>query len=307
MVAKLSELAAFAAVARHLSFQKAAIERGVSRSAVSHAIAGLEQQLGVRLLHRNNRSVSLTEAGAMLCERLDRAFADIDSALDGINHFTTAVVGRLRLNVPRAIGTNLLGPLLAELAAAHPQLSIEVSSNDAIVDIVGEGFDAGIRFAERLQQDMIAIRLPQSVAFAVVATPAYFAAAAPLQSPHDLAAHRCIRYRFPSGALFRWEFEKDGEGLAIDVPGTISLDDQELMIEAALAGAGIAFVFESRVQAHIASGRLARRLQDWCPELTGLHLYYSSRRQVSAGLRALIDLIRKPDRDRSRGMLKQAI
>jgi DNA-binding transcriptional LysR family regulator len=301
MVAKLSELAAFAAVARHLSFQKAAIERGVSRSAISHAIAGLEQQLGVRLLHRNNRSVSMTEAGAMLRARLDQAFGDIDAALDELNQFTTGVVGTLRLNVPRAIGPAVLGPVLAELSAAHPQLSVEVSSDDAIIDIVGAGFDAGIRFAERLQQDMIAIRMPQSLAFAVVATPAYFAGAGPLRTPHDLAAHRCIRYRFPSGALFRWEFEKDGESLDIDVPGTISLDDQELMIEAALAGAGIAFVFESRAHAHLESGRLERRLQGWCPQLTGLHLYYSSRRQVSAGLRALIDLVRTSDRDRSRG------
>lgn len=289
---RFADLDAFLAVARHLSFQRAATERGVTRSALSHAIRKLECELGVRLLARNTRSVSLTEAGALLVARLRPAFADIGNAIDALNHFRDTPFGKVRLSVPRSIALSLMGPVIGALARDYPGLTVEVSSNDALVDIVAEGFDAGIRFGERLQQDMIAVRLALPLCFAVVGAPGYLADRPLPQVPADLLVHRCIRYRFPGGADFPWEFERDGRSVQIAVEGPVVLDDQELMIEAALAGAGIAFVFADRVERHLASGALVRLLPDWTPQFRDLFVYYPARDFMPAGLRALIDILK---------------
>ncbi len=305
---RLQELSAFMAVADHRSFQRAAIARGVTRSALSHAVKKLEEDLGVRLLSRNTRSVALTEAGNLLLGRLKPAFGDIGQAIEELNRFRDTPAGTVKLTVPRAIGLSLMGPVLALLVRENPGLSIEVSSNDALVNIIEDGFDAGIRFGERLQQDMIAVRIGLPLSFAVVGAPTYFRDRAVPVTPDDLMSHQCIRYRFPSGAAFPWEFERQGSAMQINVCGPLVLDDQELMIEAALAGCGMAFVFADRVERHLAEGRLIRCLADWCPKFSDLFLYYPNRAFVPAGLRAVIDCLRAvthpkpsmPDNDRQK-------
>lgn len=296
MTVKLTELSAFLAVAEHLSFQRAALERGVTRSALSHAVRGLEEAMGVRLLSRNTRSVSLTEAGALLQARLKPAFGDIDQAVDEVNRFRDSPYGTVRLTMPRTVGIVMMGPVIARLVRENPGLSLDVSSSDALVDIVAEGFDAGIRFGERLQQDMIATRIGLDLRFAVVGSPAYFANRSQPKVPQDLMDHQCIRYRFPSGAAFDWEFEKDGQEVQVAVQGPVLLDDQELMIQTALAGAGLAFVFADRVREDIENGRLVHCLADWSPQFSSLFLYYPNRKFVPAGLRALIELLKRPQR-----------
>jgi DNA-binding transcriptional LysR family regulator len=289
---RLNELAAFLAVADHLSFQRAAVARGVTRSAISHAIRNLEDAHSVRLVNRTTRSVSLTEAGQLLAERLKPAFAEIAQAVDELNRFRGTPFGTLRLTAPRGIARMIVAPVVARLVAKNPDLSVEISADDALVDIVAEGFDAGIRYGESLQQDMIATRIGFSVSFAVVGSPAYFADHPVPDDPQDLLRHRCIRYRFPSGLLFPWEFERAGKPVSINVDGPMTFDDQELMIEAALAGAGLAYVFHERVAPMIADGRLVRCLADWCPPLDDFHIYYANRSHQPAALRALIDLLR---------------
>jgi DNA-binding transcriptional LysR family regulator len=294
MDVRFTDLAAFLSVAEHLSFQRAAIARGVTRSAISHAVGSLEAKLGLRLLNRNTRSVSLTEPGKLLHARLRPAFAEIEQAVDEVNRFRDTPLGTVRITVPRAVGVTLMGPIIAMLTRDNPGLSIDVSSDDSLVDIVAEGFDAGIRFGERLQQEMIAVKINFPLHFAVVGAPAYLANRRLPQSPADLSDHSCIGYRFPSGVTFPWEFRKAEETVQVTVKGPIQLDDQELMTETALAGAGLAFVFAERVQPYLDSGRLVRCLEDWTPQFSSLYLYYPNRTFVSAGLRALADLLRRP-------------
>lgn len=290
---KLDDLSAFLSVAEHLSFQRAATERGVSRSALSHAIRNLEDRLGARLLNRDNRNVSLTEPGRLLQSRLKPAFAEIFEAVDEVNSFRDRPRGTLRLTVPRAIGTTLIGPVAAAVTRANPGLSIDISSDDRLVDIVAEGYDAGIRFGERLQQNMIAVKINFPLHFAVVGAPEYFEDRKTPEHPSDLHHHCCIRYRFPTGTAFPWEFRRGDEAMQVTVDGPIQTDDQEVMIEAALAGGGLAFVFAERVATHLESGKLIRCLQNWSPQFSQLYLYYPDRAYVSAGLRAFIDHLRK--------------
>lgn len=292
MSTKLPELAAFSSVASHLSFQKAANERGVSRSAISHAIASLERSLGVRLLNRNTRSVSLTDAGHALYDRIRKAFGDIQDALDEVDRFRAAPIGKLRVSALRSLGPGFFGPILSKLTRDHPGLSIEIVSDDRPVDLVAEGFDAGLRFGEQVNQDMIAVKLPTQMRFAVVASPAY-AASHPVESPEQLVGLACIRHRLPNGGELAWRFARGGEAMRLEVKGPVALDSQDLMIDAAIAGAGYAYVYEDRAAAEIAAGRLVRRLTAWCPPFDDLYLYYPSRRQVSAGLRALIDALKE--------------
>ena len=296
MVAKLTELSAFLSIAEHLSFRRAASVRGTSTSALSHALRGLETELGVRLLNRTTRSVSLTEAGMMLYGRLRPAFAAIDQAVDAVNTFRDSPYGTVRLNAPRSVALSLLGPVMGALVRDNPGLSIEVSSDDRLVDIVAEGFDAGIRFGESIAKDMIAVRIGLELDFAVVGSPAYFAGRIQPATPADLHGHRCVRYRFPSGEAFPWEFSKDGQDVKVLVDGPITLDDQDLMIEAALNGVGLAFVFADRAAPYLADGRLVRCLADWCPSIGGLFLYYPDRAFMPAGLRALIEMLKRPPR-----------
>lgn len=267
----------------------------MSPSALSHAVRGLEERLGVRLLNRTTRSVRLSAAGERLFASLHPALADIASAIETVNAFRDTPRGTVRVNVSRAAARLILAPVIARFIAAYPAIHLEIATDDRLIDIVAGGFDAGIRFGERIAQDMVAVRVSRDVRFSVVGAPDYFAQRPPPQTPHDLRAHACIRYRFASGALYAWELEKDGVELEVDVDGPLTLDDQMLMLDAALGGAGLAFVFEAYAAQHLDSGRLMRVLADWCPPFPGLFLYYPSRRQLPAGLRALIEMLRVSD------------
>ena len=289
----LAELAVFAAVARHRSFRKAATERAIVPSAVSHAVRSLEDRIGVRLLHRTTRSVSLTDAGERFFVDLQAAFALIEQAHHGLDSFRDTPFGVVRINVGLSLAPFLLRDVIGPLTTQNPGLHLDVVATDQLVDIVEEGFDAGIRFGELLSQDMIAVRIRNIPRFAVVGATDYFRDRPVPRAPRDLHDHACIRYRFPSGKLFQWEFERDGEAVVVEVEGRITLDDQELMVEAALQGCGLAYVLEDRIKAHVRSGALVSCLADWCPPVDDLYLYYPSRRHVSGGLRALIDMLKR--------------
>jgi DNA-binding transcriptional LysR family regulator len=290
--AKISDLISFATVARLRSFRGAALELGVSASALSHALRGLEERLGVRLLNRTTRSVVPSEAGQRLLERLGPALRDIDDALDDVNAFRDTPIGTLRLNVPRSAAHLLLAPLMARYLAAYPQMRLEIAADNGLVDIVAAGYDAGVRFGETLQGDMVAIRLGPPQRLVVVASPAYVAKHGAPATPQDLHDHACIRFRFPSGKLYRWEFAKDGQAMEIDVDGPLTLGETELMIRAAEDGVGLACALDAEVEERVRSGRLVRVLGDWCPQIPGFYLYYPSRRQMAGGLRALVEMLR---------------
>lgn len=289
---ELSELSAFAAVARHKSFRRAGEERGVTASAISHAVLNLEERIGVRLLNRTTRSVSLTEAGALLQSHLDPAFGEITSALDALNRFRHTPFGRVKLNVPNSIAPFVIGWIIGPLLQKNPNLELEISATDRLVDIVQEGFDAGIRFGERVAEGMIAVRIKPRLRLVVVGSPGYFERRPVPLTPHDLKRHLCIQNMFPSGARYAWEFERDGQAITFQPTGPLSLDDHELMTQAALGGVALAYVWENRVEKFVASGELIRVLNDWCQPEEPLYLYYPSRRHMSAGFRALVDAIK---------------
>jgi len=288
----LSELAAFAAVARHKSFRKAGEERGVTASAVSHAVLKLEDRIGIRLLNRTTRSVSLTEAGELLISHLDPAFGEMAAALDALNRYRDTPFGKVRINVPNSIGPFVIGRVIAPLLQRNPNLQLEINATDRLVDIVEEGFDAGIRFGERVTEGMIALRIKPRIRLVVVGSPAYFEARPKPATPHDLKRHLCIQNMFPSGARYAWEFEKDGQTVSFQPTGPLSLDDHELMLQAALGGVGLAYIWEPRVEKAIADGELIQVLDDWCQPEEPLYLYYPSRRHMSAGFRAVIDAMK---------------
>ncbi|MFL1501696.1 LysR family transcriptional regulator [Pseudomonas sp. S191] len=293
MKAKMNELSAFVAVATHLSFQKAAIERGVTRSAVSHAVKTLEQHLGVRLLNRNTKAVTLTEPGEELLQRLKPAFEEVTNALEDLNKFRGTPSGMVKLTVPRAVAHLVLGDVLDKLLRENPGLSVDVSCDDNLVDIVAAGFDAGIRFGRSLRPDMIAVPLKHVLKFVVVGSPNYFQKRDIPKAPEDLLAHSCIRYRLPSGAVFAWGFARGKEQFSVEVNGRLTLDDQRMMVESALAGSGLALVFADLVKTQIESGQLVRCLKGWTCSIGDLYVYYSTRRHVSAALRALINALRE--------------
>jgi DNA-binding transcriptional LysR family regulator len=289
---ELAELATFIVVARLRSFRKAAVERGVASSAVSHTIRSLEERVGVRLLHRTTRNVSLTEAGERFLAELQPAFGQIDKALDSLNAYRGTPFGTIRLTIPHSIAPFVLADVMGPLVRENPGLQLDIEATDRLVDIVHEGYDAGIRFGERLSQDMIAVHIGPRLRFSVVGSPNYFATRNTPVVPADLRNHTCIRYRYPSGAIYNWQFERGGEAVDVEVDGPVTLDDQYLMVEAALQGCGLAYVWENWAEPHLKRGALIRCLDDWCAPDDGLFLYYPSRRHVSAGLRALIDRLR---------------
>ncbi len=286
------DLAPFLAIARHRSFRRAAIELGLTPSAISHALRNLEERLQVRLVNRTTRSVSLTEAGTRLHDRLKPAFRDIQDALDDLNSFRGTPMGTLRLNAASTSAKLVLVPLVTRFLAAHPAVQVEIFAQGGLVDVVSQGFDAGVRFGETIAADMIAVPIGPRHRSAVVATPSYFERWPKPQTPHDLSRLPCIRYRFDSGSEYRWEFERGGVELEIAVEGPLTLNEQELMVQAALAGTGVAYVFEGMVATETAERRLVRVLEDWCPYYPGVFLYYPSRRQLPTTLRAFIDFIR---------------
>lgn len=289
---ELSHLPVFSAVAQHGNFRAAARELGIAPSAVSHAVSALEARLGVRLLARTTRSVALTEEGAALLERLRPALSEIDLALAQAVEARDRPAGNLRLNVPRTAAELALAPRLGAFVVAYPDIRLEIVNEDRFTDVVDGGFDAGVRLGESLQRDMIAVRIGPQLRGAVVASPSYFEGKALPRHPRDLAGHRCIRFRFSSGVIYRWEFEKGGEDIVMDVDGPLILGEDRGIVQAALDGAGIAFIFEDYVRQPLAEGRLVCALEDWCPPFDGFSIYYPGRKQMRPALRAFVDFFR---------------
>ena len=290
---EFAKLVAFVAVAQERSFRRAATRLGLSPSALSHAIRELEERLGAKLLHRTTRSVAPTEAGLGLLGRLAPAFADIAGAVAAVGAFSDRPSGTVRLNLPRLAAQIALAPGFGRFARDFPDVRLEVTVDDALTDIVASGFDAGIRPGERVERDMVAVRVTPDLRLAVVGSPEYLASRAPPLTPRDLGRHACVNYRWEgSGALYRWQFERDGDRLEVAVDGPLTLNDSELILTAALDGVGLACTVESSVAGHLASGRLVRVLADWCPPFPGFFLYYPGRRLLPAALRALIDFLR---------------
>jgi len=289
-----ASLSSFLAIATHRSFRKAAGELGVTPSALSHALQGIEERLGVRLVNRTTRSVALTEAGERLHARLRPAFQDIRDALEDLNVFRGQPMGTLRLNAARQSAHLALLPLVTRFLRAYPDVSVEVRVDDSLTDIVAQGFDAGVRFGEQIAADMLAAPLGPRQRSAIVASPEYFQRHPVPRTPQDLRGLPCIRFRFSSGLYYRWEFERDGEEVLVEAEGPLTLNDQGLMVDAALAGVGLAYVFEAQVTRLLEEGRLVRVLEDWCPAYAGFFLYYPSRRQLPTALRAFLDFVKAP-------------
>lgn len=287
-----ADLSVFLAIAEQRSFRKAAIDLGVTPSALSHSLRAIEERLDVRLINRTTRGVGLTEAGERLYARVRPAFLDIDAALEDLDTFRGKPYGKLKINAPRAAAKLVLLPLVARFLAAYPHIEVEVVVDDALVDVVAAGFDAGIRFGESIAADMIAVPIGPRHAFAIVGSPDYIERQGRPLTPHDLKGHTCIRYRFASGAFYSWEFERGGMDVKIEVQGPLVLGDQDVMLEAAIGGAGLAYLFEEQAREAIAAGKLVRVLEDWCPTYPGFFLYYPSRRQLPTALRAFLDFVR---------------
>jgi DNA-binding transcriptional LysR family regulator len=288
----LNILAVFVAVAEERSFTKAGKRLGVSPSAMSHAIRGLEEDIGVRLLSRTTRSVAPTEAGEQLLARLRPALTDVQDALDQLSDLRDKPAGRLRLLVPRLAGTTVLGPKLAKFTHDYPAVVLDITADDSRLDIVAGGFDAGIHFGEYIQKDMIAVRVSKDHRAAIVGAPGYFKSHPKPKTPHDLLKHRCINFRHGTAGLYRWEFDKGNKSLSVSVNGPLIVDDVETLIRAAIDGVGLAFVSDERVIPQLESGELVRVLDDWCQPFPGFFLYYPSRRQQPAALSALIATLR---------------
>ena len=284
------------AVARHGGFRVAARELNMSSSALSHAVAALEARLGVRLFNRTTRSVALSAEGEQFVTEIAPALTAIRSAVQRLDEHRAEPAGALRLNLPLGAGKMILSPLITEYMRRYPRVTVDMVTEGALVDIVGQGFDAGVRLEEFVPPDMIAVPTTGPIRSIVVGSPAYFAGRPRPKTPADLAQHRCIRRRTGSGAIYRWEFEKRGQAVAIDAPGQLVLDDHDLMLAAALAGEGLAFVSDIAAAKSIEAGLLVPVLEDWSPPFPGLCLYYPSRRNIPARLRAFIDLIRKQAR-----------
>lgn len=289
----LNELQAFALVARLRSFRKAAAELGLSPSALSHALRNLESRLGVRLLNRTTRSVAPTEAGQSLLNRLSPALLDIAGALDEMNAFRQSPIGTLRINAPLSGVKFVLLPLAERFLLENPGMKLELVAENRLVDIVAEGFDAGVRFGERVDQDMVAVPIGPPQRFVVAASPAYLDRHGIPQSPRELTAHRCIRQRYASGHYLGWHFARGEEALEIEVAGPLAVSDMSIAASAAARGLGLAFMYSEYAEPYLADGRLVTILDDWRPAETGLFLYYPSHRLVPAGLRAFIDLARE--------------
>ncbi|MDK4701440.1 LysR family transcriptional regulator [Rhizobium sp. CNPSo 4062] len=298
MKASLAELEAIAAVARHGGFRAAARELGMSSSALSHAVAALEERLSVRIFNRTTRSVTLSDAGERFVAEVAPALTAIDRAIENAGLSSGTISGTLRLNMAPGAARMLLTPLILEYGRRYPDVEIEIVTDNALVDVIGKGFDAGIRIAEAVPTDMVAISIVPALRSLVVGSPAYFSNRPYPLVPGDLLRHRCIRARMASGKLYRWEFERHGQSILIDAPGSLTLDASDLMLSAALEGAGLAYISEASVAGHIAAGNLIAVLEDWSPPYPGLSLYFAQRRQMPARLRALIDLIHEQNASR---------
>lgn len=290
---RFSELQAVVAVAEHRSFRSAARTLGVSPSALSHAVASVERRLGVLLFQRTTRSVALTEAGQRLVARVRPALREISDAMETVNEFRDTPTGTLRINTAAAAARRIFEPLIVPFLARYPDMHVDLVTDGRLVDIVAEGFDAGIRLAETVARDMVSVACSPPLRYVVVGTPKYFARHGKPKTPADLSAHTCIRRRMPSGAPLRWELAKGAKALNVDVRGPLTLDSDELVVAAASAGMGLGWVNEWSVESLVESRKLAIVLEDWSPPFPGLALYYPMHRHVSAGLRALVALVRE--------------
>ena len=296
MSVDLGDLDAFAAVSRARSFRGAATLRGVSASSLSEAVRRLEGALGVRLLNRTTRSVTPTEAGQRLLDRLEPALGEVAAALDQIDRFRDSPTGTVRLNVPSIVARIILPPIVARFLGSYPGIRLDITAEDSFVDVLAAGFDAGIRYDERLDLDMIAVPIgPRRQRYATAAAPSYLAARGYPAHPKDLLGHACIRHRFPSGVLASWEFEKAGEAPKVDPSGPLTATAIDLELDAAHAGLGIISNFESFLASSFSAGTLVPVLEDWWLSFSGPFLYYAERRHMPAPLRAFIDFIKESD------------
>jgi DNA-binding transcriptional LysR family regulator len=294
----LGDLSAFAAVARARGFRDAARASGVSASGLSEAVRRLETRLGLRLLHRTTRSVAPTEAGQRLMERLGPALNEVEAALDVVNRFRDRPAGTLRLNVPGSAARLVLPRIVPPFLAAYPDIRVEIIAEESFVDILAAGCDAGIRYDERLEQDMIAVPIgPRVQRFATAAAPAYLQRRGRPRHPRDLLGHACLRGRFGSGAMPPWEFERDGQVVCVEPSGPLLVSfgtATDLAVDAAIAGTGIIYLFEDFLRPHLENGALEPVLKAWWLRFSGPFLYYPGRRLVPAPLRAFIDFIKAP-------------
>jgi DNA-binding transcriptional LysR family regulator len=289
----LNDLDAVVAIARKASFRAAALELGMSTTALSNAVGKLEADLGVRLFNRTTRSVSLTDAGRLFIEQVGPALQDIHSAMEAVRSQQATPSGTLRINAFAMAAREILSPLVLEFLRRYPQAHVDLVTEGRLVDIVAEGFDLGVRGADLVPSDMIAVSLGRPQRYAVVGSPAYIEKHGKPRVPPDLLHHRCIRVRLPNGSLYRWQFEKDGQTTQINVSGPITLDEASLARAAVLEGIGFGFFMEQDVRSDIEAGRLIRVLEDWTPPFGGLCLYYPGRRNPSAALKAFIGLARE--------------
>lgn len=303
-MAPLEDLAAFAGVVRHGGFRGAARATGTSASRLSEAIRRLEARLGVRLLHRTTRSVTPTDAGARLLARLRPALDDLDQALDVVNEWKDKPAGRLRLNVPISASRLVLPRIVPAFLAAYPDIALEVVAEERFVDVLAEGFDAGIRYGERLEGDMVAIPIgPRIQRFAAAASKAYLERHGRPRNPRDLLRHACFRGKFASGSSPPWEFVRAGESVKMDVRGPLVVglgSAVDLAVDAAIAGAGIVYLFEEWLQPHFTRGELEPVLASWWPSFPGPFLYYAGRRHLPAPLRAFVDFVKTSEMGRAR-------
>jgi DNA-binding transcriptional LysR family regulator len=292
------ELAAFLAVAENGGFRSAARTMDQSASALSHAVAGLERRLRVKLFHRSTRNVSLTEAGQRFFSRLLPAVSEIGKAVEELSEMSASPSGLIKINSEATAAEQVLIPLLAAFTGSYPDIRIEVVTEKRLVDIADGGFDCGVRLAELVSEDMVAIPIGPEQQHIVIASPAYLDGASPLERPSDLARHRCMQLRMPTGAIYRWEFSKRNEALTIPVEGPVTVDNSRLLLELAKQGCGLAYLTKGMASDALAAGVVRQVLSDWTPPYPGLCLYYPKHRHVSGSLRALIEFLRAVRRDR---------
>ncbi|MBB3159865.1 LysR family transcriptional regulator [Rhizobium laguerreae] len=289
----VNDLIAFLAVARAQSFTKAAGKLGVSQSALSHTIRGLEERLGLRLLTRTTRSVSPTEAGERLLVSIGPRLDEIESELAALSAFREKPAGTVRINAGEHAADAVLWPALEQLLPHYPDVNVEIIVDYGLTDIVAERYDAGVRLGEQVAKDMIAVRIGPDMRMAVVGAPTYFDSKPTPLTPQDLTDHSCINLRLPTyGSVYAWEFEKNGHELRVRVEGQLVFNNIALRLNAVLAGMGLAYMPEDLVEAHLANGRLVRVLEDWCPPFSGYHLYYPSRRHTSPAFALVVDALR---------------
>jgi DNA-binding transcriptional LysR family regulator len=290
--ASIAEMSAFVAIAERGSFAKAAAHLGVSRSSLSESLRAMEERLGVRLINRTTRSVALTEAGERLLAQLRPLLDNFDAALESVNAYRDSPAGHVRITVPRPAARTIIEPILSRFLLAYPAVTLEVSIDSALTDIVRDRFDAGIRPGHRVEQDMIALRVGEDSRPTIVASPDYLRRHGIPKEPSDLRAHNCTRMRFASNAPQRWFFEKRGRSIEVDVTGSLIAGDSDLAVRAALDGVALARVPIHAVEAHLAAKTLVAVLEDWRPRSVGFYLYYPSRRQMPVALQALISALR---------------